>query len=34
MVVFGFLLPNWGGGRGLRKVLCHSVNAGSVVGMP
>ena len=32
MVVFGFSLKFWGGGRDLRMVLCHSMNAGSVVG--
>ena len=32
MVAIGFLPQIFGGGRDLLMVLCHSVNAGSVVG--
>ena len=34
MVVFGFSLIFWGGGRDLEIVFCHSMNGGAVVWIP
>ena len=34
MVVFGFSPKFFGGGEDLPMVLCHSMNAGSVAGIP
>ena len=34
MVAFGFLLQILGGGGDLQMILCHSMNAVSLVGIP